>query len=158
LLRDEPIVVRIHATDRIARTHKLPRDADSGVERALARDVRRLGAPWTLVREADAVVVGTRMCFPDFTLRHADGFVVLVEVVGFYTPEYLRSKLEAMRAAAARPLIVCVDDALACDDGEMAGAVLWFKKRVDAVRLVALAQALRASSASGGTPTLPPGE
>jgi hypothetical protein len=27
------------------------------------------------------------------------------EVVGFYTPEYLRSKLEALRAATSRPLI-----------------------------------------------------
>jgi hypothetical protein len=150
LLRGEPVLVSIDATDRIARTHVLPRDADSAVERALARDVGRLGGPWRLVRESDAVVVGTRSFFPDFTLRHDDGFVALVEVVGFYTPEYLRSKLEALRAAASRPLIVCIDESLACDDGEVAGAVIRFRKRIDAGALLETADRLRRRWDDGG--------
>ncbi len=147
VLRDEPVVVHVGAADRIARTHKLPKDADSAVERALARDVRRIGGPWSLVREADAVNVGGRPFFPDFTIRHVDGFVALVEVVGFYTPEYLHGKLEALRAAAYRPLIVCIDQSLACEDGDVAGAVLRFKKRVDAAALLAVAEQLRSSTA-----------
>lgn len=145
VLRGEPVAVRIEARDRIARTHALPRDADSAAERALARDLGRLGTAWTLVREADAIRVGARAFFPDFTLRHPDGFVALVEVVGFYTPEYLRSKLEALRAASDRPLLVCVDESLACDDGEIAGTVLRFKRRVDAPALIAAAERLRAA-------------
>ena len=140
VLGGEPMLVRIEASDHIARTHKLPKDADSAVERALARDVRRLRTPWVLVREADAITVGGRSFFPDFTLRHPDGFLALVEVVGFYTPEYLRSKLEALRAAASRPLIVCIDESLACDDGEIPGAVLCFKRRIDASALLAAAE------------------
>jgi predicted nuclease of restriction endonuclease-like RecB superfamily len=143
ILKGEPVLVHIDATDRIARTHKLPKDADSAVERALARDVRRLGTCWTLVREADAITMGGRAFFPDFTLRHPDGFVVLVEVVGFYTPEYLTSKLQALRAAAPRPLVVCIDETLACDDGDVAGTILRFKKRVDAASLIAAADRLR---------------
>jgi hypothetical protein len=143
ILGGEPVTVTIEATDRIARTHKLPRDADSAVERALARDVRRLGGPWTLVREADAVVLGTRMFFPDFTLRHTDGFAALVEVVGFYTPEYLRTKMEMLRAASSRPLIVCVDESLCCADGEVAGTVLRFERRVDAAALIDVAECMR---------------
>jgi predicted nuclease of restriction endonuclease-like RecB superfamily len=143
VLRGEPVTIAIDATDRIARTHKLPRDADSAVERALARDIRRLGGPWTLVREADAVVVGKRLFFPDFTLRHSDGFAALVEVVGFYTPEYLRTKLEVLRAASSRPLIVCVDESLSCSEGEVAGTVLRFKRRVDAAALLRAAEVMR---------------
>ena len=142
VLRGEPVVVHIEAADRIARTHKLPKDADSAVERALARDVGRIAGPWTLVREADAVTVGTKSFFPDFTLRHEDGFVALVEVVGFYTPEYLRSKLEALRAASSRPMIVCIDQSLACADGEVAGTVLRFKRRIDAGALLQAADRL----------------
>lgn len=155
VLKGEPIVVHIDATDRIARTHKLPKDADSAVERALARDVGRLGTPWSLVREADAITIGGRAFFPDFTLRHRDGFLVLVEVVGFYTPEYLRSKLEALRGAASRPLVVCIDETLACDDGEVPGTVLRFRKRVDAGSLIAAADRLRdlASGTSGRYPS-----
>jgi predicted nuclease of restriction endonuclease-like RecB superfamily len=142
--------VRIDATDRIARTHALPKDADSAVERALARDVRRLGTSWSLLRESNALVVGSRSFFPDFTLRHEGGFSVLVEVVGFYTPEYLRSKLDALRAAAARPLIACIDESLACADGELAGAVLRYKRRIDAAALIAIAERLREEHRSGG--------
>ncbi|HVJ88250.1 MAG TPA: DUF790 family protein, partial [Labilithrix sp.] len=61
IFREEPTRVHIDANDRIARTHKLPKDADSVVERALARDVRRLGSAWTLVREAHAITVGSRV-------------------------------------------------------------------------------------------------
>lgn len=154
LLRGEPVLVQIDATDRIQRTHQLPKDADSAVERALARDLRRLGTEWALVREADAIAVGARTFFPDFTLRHPDGTRVLVEVVGFYTPEYLRSKLEALRGAGARPLIVCIDETLACEAGQVPGPILRFKKRVDARALVDAATGLRAAakeSASEGS-------
>ncbi len=150
LLRGEPVAVSIEASDRIARTHKILKDADSAAERALARDVGRLGTAWALVREADVVNVGARAFFPDFTLRHPDGFVALVEVVGFYTPEYLRSKLEALRAASARPLLVCIDETLACDDGDVAGTVIRFKRRIDAGLLVAAAEHLRAQRGTSG--------
>ena len=151
ILRDQPVVVHIEASDRIARTHKLPKDADSAVERALARDVGRIDSPWTLVREADAVNLGAKSFFPDFTLRHTDGFVALVEVVGFYTPEYLRSKLEALRVAASRPVIVCIDQSLACEEGEVAGAVIRFKKRVDAAALLAVAEQITMTWRSEGS-------
>lgn len=144
VLNSDPVLVHINAADRVARTHKLPKDADSALERALARDVRRLGSPWSLVREADAIAIGDRAFFPDFTLRHEGGFAALVEVVGFYTPEYLQSKLSALRGAASRPLIVCVDESLACDDGDLPCEVLRFKKRVNAAILLAAAERLRA--------------
>ncbi len=152
VLRGEPAIVHITATDRLARTHKLPKDADSAAERALARDVGRLGGAWTLVRESDAVAVGTSSFFPDFTLRHVDGFAVLVEVVGFYTPEYLRSKLLALRAAASRPLLVCIDESLACDPGEIAGGVIRFKKRIDAQALLSAAERLRLAASGAEDP------
>jgi predicted nuclease of restriction endonuclease-like RecB superfamily len=149
LLRGEPIVVHVDATDRLARTHKLPRDADSAVERALARDVRRLNSAWTLTREANAIDVGNRLFFPDFTLRR-DGDLVLVEIVGFYTPEYLRSKLEALRAARSHMMIVCIDESLACADGagEIVGKVLRYERRVDARALINVAEEM-VSTANG---------
>lgn len=144
VLKGEPILVRIDASDRIARTHALPKDSDSRIERALARDVRRLDRGWELSRETDAISVGQRVFFPDFTLRR-DGMSVLVEVVGFYTPEYLRSKLEALRAARMRRLIVCIDESLACDDGEIPGTVIRFKRKVDAAALLDAADRLAES-------------
>jgi hypothetical protein len=139
----EPLLVHIDASDRIARAHVLPKDADSALERAFARDVRRLGTAWALRRESDAISLGQRSFFPDFTLHHSSGFAVLVEVVGFYTPGYLRSKLEALRAAASRPIIACIDESLACEDGDLPVEVLRFKRRIDAQALIAVAERMR---------------
>lgn len=135
----EPLHVRIDASDRIARTHVLPRDTDSKVEEALVRDVRALDRGWLLIREADAIQVGNRLFFPDFRLERG-GRRILVEVVGFYTPEYLRSKLEALRAVEGHELIVCIDESLACDTGDIPGHVLRFKRRVDARALLDTAE------------------
>lgn len=141
LIGGEPVPVRIDASDRIARTHVLPRDTDSHIEEALVRDVRRLNRGWTLIREADAIQVGDRLFFPDFRLER-DGRHILVEVVGFWTPEYLRSKLEALRAVRGHRMIVCIDENLSCDSGEIAGEVLRFRKRVDARALLDVAERL----------------
>lgn len=146
VLDGEPVLVHIDAAARIARTHALPKDADSAIERALARDLRRLGCAWTLLRESEALATERGTVYPDFTLRHASGFGVLIEVVGFYTPEYLRSKLAALRSIAPRPLLVCIDDSLACADGELPGVVLRFKRRIDAQALVTAAEQLRSSA------------
>lgn len=134
-------------TDPIASTHALPRDYDSAVERSLVRDVRRLGTSWSLARETEAIDVGGRLFFPDFTLsRGADR--VLVEVVGYHTPEYLASKLRALRTAGLRRIVVCVDEALACGpEAICAGAVLRFRRRVDARAVVEAAERLVGSPA-----------
>jgi uncharacterized protein len=68
---------------------------------------------------------------------------VLVEVVGFYTPGYLASKLEALRSVASRPVVVGIDESLACADGDLPGAVLRFKRRIDVQALIAFAERLR---------------
>src|SRR6187455_3235347 len=133
----------IDASDRIARTHKLPKDADSAVERSLAtfggseRSGRSCASP------TRSPSVGAR----SFRTSHCaiqTGFLALVEVVGFYTPEYLRSKIGALRGVANRPIIVCIDESLVCDDGEIPGAVLRFRRRISAATLIAAAERERA--------------
>jgi predicted nuclease of restriction endonuclease-like RecB superfamily len=146
VLRGERAVLRAGAGDPIARTHALPADADSSVERRFARDFRRLGTSWTLGRETVAVRAGTRLFFPDFTLRRGDR-VVHVEIVGYYTPEYLTAKLEAFRAARLRDLVVCIDEDLACGDREItAAAIVRYRKRVDARAVLLVAEALGPSA------------
>jgi predicted nuclease of restriction endonuclease-like RecB superfamily len=142
VLRGDRTLLHARAGDPIARTHALPADADSTVERRFARDFRRLGSAWTLARETAAVRAGGRLFFPDYTLRHGER-VVYLEIVGYYTPEYLSNKLEAFRAAGLKDLVVCIDETLACGDREIeAAAVVRFKKRIDAAAVLAAAEAL----------------
>lgn len=139
--------LRATAADPIASTHALPKDCDSAVERALARDVRRLGTAWRITRETTAVRAGSRVFFPDFTLSREGERAVFVEIVGYYTPEYLSSKLRVLRESGLRRIIVCVDESLTRDSSVFsADAVLFYKRRVDAKALLAAAERVAAGA------------
>jgi len=128
----------LDATAPLPRTHALPASSDSGVERRLAVDIRRLASGWELAREDTVVRVGSRLFYPDFTLVSARGRV-LVEVVGYWTPEYLANKAEALRAVEV-PLVVCVDERHARGDLSPRPGILAYRGRVDASALVAEAE------------------
>lgn len=140
----------LDASAPVHSSHQLPKDADSAAERKLMRDVRRAGRGWTIERETTALRAGRSVFFPDFRLVKGD-HRVLVELVGYYTAEYLENKLRKLREARVDKLVVCVDEALACSDQEVrADVVLRYKKRVDAAALLDAADRL---AATGNAPT-----
>jgi predicted nuclease of restriction endonuclease-like RecB superfamily len=48
---------------------------------------------WTWEHESELLYIGQSVLTPDFALRHhLNGTVIHVEVVGFWTPEYLADK------------------------------------------------------------------
>jgi len=135
-----PARFHVDASDPIGATHVLPRDTDSLLEKRLQRDFARLASPWSIRRETIAVQVGAGSFFPDFTLERGNRRVY-VEIIGFYTPEYLVSKLAVLRQAHLSNVIVCIDESLACSDGEIAAdEVLRFRKRVDVKSLLEAAE------------------
>jgi uncharacterized protein len=138
LLHGERHELALDATAPLPRTHALPASTDSGVERRLAADVRRLASGWELVREDTVVQVGPRLFYPDFTLVSPRGRV-LVEVVGYWTPEYLASKTEALRAVEA-PMVVCVDERHARGELAPRPGLLAYRGRVDAAALIGEAE------------------
>lgn len=124
---------------------------DSAWERSLARDFRHRiqsdRSDWSLSRETTPVVVGDELFLPDFTLRHADGREALVELVGFWTPEYLDAKVRKIAAANLDHLILVVYRGLAVGRSldALTGAVttdrvLWFTKRPRAAEVLRVAE------------------
>jgi predicted nuclease of restriction endonuclease-like RecB superfamily len=135
----------LSAADSLSATHALPRETDSALERRLLADVRALRSGWTIERETTAIDLQSdgappRTFYPDFTLAQGDHRIV-VEVVGFYTPEYLRAKLKALRSLASRRAIVCVDASFGIS-AQIPADVLTFRRRIDARELVARAEAM----------------
>jgi uncharacterized protein len=63
---------------------------------------------WTLERETEIVHSNQKAFIPDFLLRHRDGRSILMEVVGFWTPEYLRQKLETLDAFREHLILLVV--------------------------------------------------
>jgi predicted nuclease of restriction endonuclease-like RecB superfamily len=70
------------------------REFDSKVEQAFYEEWKAAPetAPWQLLREAELLHDGQFVFFPDFVFQHPDGRRVLLEIVGFWTPEYLEHK------------------------------------------------------------------
>jgi uncharacterized protein len=103
---------------------------DSSLEETFAR---RFGAEregWRLLREAAVLETGASLLVPDFVFRHADGTEVLLEIVGYWTPEYLDEKFEKLRGVRAPNLIVAVPKALALRAGALPATVVPFARRL----------------------------
>lgn len=115
---------------------------DSATESAFAKRFLALAPDWDLVREPEPIPVGGTLVFPDFALVHRrnPSRRWLLEIVGFWTPEYLRSKLARLREARIERLVLCVSDALACAGAELPASarVVRFKKRVDPRAVLAI--------------------
>lgn len=91
-----------------------PDEFDSSVEETFARkwgEESRNG--WSLKREA-AILQRKQTAFvPDFALRHEDGRNALLEIVGFWTPEYLQAKIEKLKLFAQEHIILAVAEGVA---------------------------------------------
>jgi hypothetical protein len=94
---------------------------------------RRARRQWELRREDEIIPLGDTVMIPDFSFTHVkDGRRALLEIVGFWHPNYLRRKLEKLRQAGRKDLIVLVYEGVKCsqeDLAEVPGEVLFFKKK-----------------------------
>jgi predicted nuclease of restriction endonuclease-like RecB superfamily len=121
-----------------------PRQFDSRLEERFARDFGRLARDWDLVREPEPVRAGGALVFPDFLLRHRahPDRRFLLEIVGFWTRDYLERKLASLRKAALTNLILCIDEDRNCAESEMpVGAmVVRFRRRIDAAVVLYLVE------------------
>ena len=118
---------------------------DSLLEENFARRWEKLGTPWTLEREVEIVDLKGTVFVPDFALRHTDGRVVHLEIMGFWHPDYLRRKLDKLRRAAMPNLIVAVSQRLnagAEDFRDIPGPVVFFKGKLEPRPVLTLLESL----------------
>jgi len=121
---------------------------DSKLERNFADDFQkafeRHSHQWSLTR-ADAVipVEHNQVMIPDFTLRDRSGREVYLEIVGFWTPEYLSRKIEKVRAARPDNLILAVSKRLSLSEATAKELdVLWFAGKLPASAVIERADLL----------------
>ena len=112
-----------------------PRQYDSRIEERFAREFRRLAPEWDVVREPEPIATDHTLIFPDFALQHRSdpGRRWLLEIVGFWTPDYVARKLALYRRARVSNLILCIDEARNCaeTDFPLGALVIRFRRRVD---------------------------
>lgn len=117
------------------------RTFDSRLEESFARDFRKAAPDWDVIREPEPIRAGSGLIFPDFLLRHRRTPTrhFFMEIIGFWTAEYLERKLAGLRKAGIGNLIVCVDADRGCSEGDLplGARVIRFKRRIDARAVLA---------------------
>ncbi len=118
---------------------------DSKVEERFARDFSKIALDWDVIREPEGVPVRGGWIFPDFLIRHRRDpqRYALVEIVGFWTPEYLQHKLGTLRSANLERLILCIDGARNCASEELPedARVIRYNRRVPAEEVLKMLEA-----------------
>lgn len=72
---------------------------------------------------------------PDFRLVHPDGRTYLLEIVGYWRPEYLKKKFSQEARSSRDDIILLVSDRLNLENAgvkvhETPAKVVWFKGKV----------------------------
>lgn len=120
------------------RSHLPPlEEFDSSVEQALAErwgDEPREG--WRMSRESEILFVNQHVFLPDFTFTHEDGRRVHLEIVGFWTPEYLVAKAETLWRFATEPILVAVAASTAAGLPQLPRPPLIYKTRIKVPELL----------------------
>ena len=115
---------------------------DSLLEETFATRFAKAKTQWQLERESEIVNLKETVMIPDFTFRHPDGRTAFLEIMGYWRPEYLRRKLEKLRQAQRKDLLVAVSSNLNVSEDDFTdvpGGVFFFKNKVqpkDVVRLL----------------------
>lgn len=108
---------------------------DSMVEESFAKRWPTDKTQWRLEREVDLVPIPGSVMIPDFRLVHPDGREYLLEIVGYWRPDYLRKKFAQVQKANRNNLILAVSERLNLEKAgvrpETAPAkIVWFKEKL----------------------------
>ena len=82
-------------------------DRDELVERWARHD-----SPWTLAANREVIDLGASAFISDYVLTHADGRRVYLELLGFWTPQYLHARLREFEHAGCENFLLAASDDL----------------------------------------------
>lgn len=127
----------LNSTSALTSHFKRRGEFDSRMEADFAAEfIAKFGAErgqWRLSREDEVLLLGDTVMIPDFAFTHQkDGRRALLEIMGFWHPDYLRRKLAKVRAAGRSDLILLVYEGvnLTADQlTDVPGEVLYFKNK-----------------------------
>ncbi|BFM39481.1 protein of unknown function DUF790 [Synechocystis sp. LKSZ1] len=116
---------------------------DSMLEAAFAQGWQKLDSAWQLEREVELIPLPGSVMIPDFRLVHPDGRVYLLEIVGYWRPEYLKKKFAQVQRASIDNLILAISERL---NLEKAGVnfqntparLVWFKEKLKPQSILSL--------------------
>lgn len=108
---------------------------DSMLESSFADRWEALKSDWILEREVDLIPIPGSVMIPDFRLVHPDGRIFLLEIVGYWRPEYLQKKFSQVRRANCDHLILAISERLNLEKAgvkinDCPAKIVWFKDKL----------------------------
>jgi len=107
-----------------------PDEFDSSVEEAFAKKFGTERDGWQLIREGEILHKNQTTFVPDFVFRHKDGNEVLMEIIGFWTPEYLAHRRETLRKFHKHNILLAIPESSLKVDADSAKNVVPYKKAI----------------------------
>jgi len=124
-------VLELSDSDKLTSNVAAADEFDSTVESKLAE--KWGGQPregWTMVSEGEVLHDGQTVFVPDFVFQHRTGVRILLEIVGFWTPEYLKKKTETLKRFEAERILVAAALSLGDLEGLDANYLLRYKTTI----------------------------
>jgi predicted nuclease of restriction endonuclease-like RecB superfamily len=108
---------------------------DSMLEQGFVDRWSKAKTDWRLEREVDLVPIPGSVMIPDFRLVHPDGRSFLLEIVGYWRPEYLQKKFAQVKKAGRDDLILAISERLNLEKAgvkfqETPARIVWFKDQL----------------------------
>lgn len=113
---------------------------DSLLERTFAERFAEIDSGWEIEREVAIINLKETVFIPDFAFRHWDGRTALLEIVGFWRPDYLEKKIRKLKRSERTDMVVAVSADLNVgeeDFKDVPGSVFFFKKRINPQEVIA---------------------
>ncbi len=117
-------------------THYPPgKPYDSMVEESFAKRWEKTKTEWRLEREVDLIPIPGSVMVPDFRLVHPDGRSFLLEIIGYWRPDYLKKKFYQVRRSDCPHLILAISERLNLEKAGVSVTsvpvpIVWFKEKL----------------------------
>ena len=105
-----------------------PPKFDSEVEKQFYSDFKNFLPKWEIKREPTFIKAGNYVIIPDFGF-YRFGLEIFMEVVGFWTPSYLKKKITKFNQTDKK-IIAAVNKNLKCSKKDFPGEVIFYDKTI----------------------------
>jgi len=109
---------------------------DSEVEEQLDKDLKLHASDWEIKREPTFIKAGNYVIIPDFGF-YKNGIKLYLEVVGFWTPEYIQKKIKKFNLTDTK-IIAAINQNLKCSREDFPGDVIFYKKKIPIKPILAI--------------------
>ena len=138
-----PARLIISDADRFTSHLPAPEEFDSALEESFANKFGPARDGWRLIREGDILHEHQTTFIPDFTFRHEDGTEVFLEIVGFWTPEYLEHKRQTLRRFRRYRILLAVPQNSLREGAQIGDNVLVYRTALKIEPILAALEAAR---------------